>query len=108
MADRPAFDPTGYESPELAELNRPHHAIAWDLIEAERAVDAARRAFAPKAVYDPLFTVYIAAREAHERCLTQLDIEVAAYCARVEAAGGLDAYLGRTEEADTSQAELEL
>lgn len=106
MTARPEFDPSVYESPELAELNRPIHALAWDLIEAERALYAARNARAPAAIYDPLEAAYFAARKAHEEALAILDIQVAAYCDRIDAAGGLDDYLGRGEEADTSQLAL--
>lgn len=40
MSERPAFDPSVYESPELAEINRPLHDLAWDNIEAMRAYRA--------------------------------------------------------------------
>ncbi len=34
---RPTFDPGVYETPELAEINRPLHDLSWDNIEAQRA-----------------------------------------------------------------------
>jgi len=105
---RPAFDPSVYESAELAELNRPLHALAWDMIEAEQACTAACRAHASREVYAPLEAAMFAARKAHSEALDKLDAEVAAYCERVEAAGGLDAYLGRVEEVDDSQHALAL
>lgn len=103
---RPAFDAAGYESPELAEFNRPVHAICWDMIEAEKALEAARVAHVSDAIYTPLETVFLAARKAHNDALDVLDAQVAAYVDRIEAAGGLDAYLGRVEAADESQLAL--
>lgn len=108
MTDRPAFDPSGYESAELAELNRPIHAIAWDMIEAENAARAASNAHASREIYQPLEAAMFAARAAHRTALDALDIEVAAYVERIEAAGGLDAYLGHVEAADDSQLALTL
>lgn len=107
MTTRPDFDPTVYESPELAELNRPLHALAWDMIEAEQVCTAASRAHVSRDVYAPLEAAMFAARDAHRVALDQLDIDVAAYCDRVEAAGGLDAYLG-VVAADDSADQLAL
>ncbi len=83
---RPAFDPTVYETPELAELNRPLHALGWDMIEAERALSALTAASAPKAAWDAQFAIVATARSAHAVALDALDVQVAAYCARAEAA----------------------
>lgn len=105
---RPAFDPSGYESPELAQLNVPLHPLAWDLIEVEHEIHAATKAHAPASIYNPIEARYLAARKAHEAALAQLDIDVAAYCERVEAAGGLDAYLGRSVDDTSTQTELSL
>lgn len=106
MATRPDFDPSVYESRELAELNRPIHALAWDMIEAEQACSTASKARVSREVYAPLEAAMIAARAAHRAALDELDIAVAAYCERAEAAGGLDAYLGVVEPADTAQLAL--
>lgn len=104
MSTRPDFDPTVYESPELAELNRPLRSLAWDMIEAERACDAARKARVSREVYQPLEDAMFAATAAHRAALDELDIALAAYCDRIEAAGGIDAYLGRVEVEDNRQA----
>jgi hypothetical protein len=106
MSDRPAFDPSVYESPELAELNRPIHALCWDMIEIERELDKARNARVSRDVYAPLEARYFAARDAHRAALDALDIAVAAYCDRIEAAGGLDAYLGRVDADVADQLDL--
>lgn len=83
---RPIFDPTVYETPELAELNRPLHPLAWDMIEAERALTAMTKARAPREEWDAQLDVVVKARDAHAAALAVLDEQVAAYVARAEAA----------------------
>lgn len=102
MTTRPAFDPSVYESAELAEINRPVHPLAWDMIEAEQACTAASRARVSREVYQPLEAAMFAARAAHREALDLLDVQVAAYCDRIEAAGSLDAYLGREIASDAT------
>jgi hypothetical protein len=80
VTTRPDFDPTVYETPELAEINRPLHSLAWDLIEVERELNAARNAHASAAVYNPIEARYFVARKAHEDALAVYDVAVAAYC----------------------------
>lgn len=84
---RPTFDPTVYETAELAELNRPLHAIAWDMIEAERAARALNTATPRpgKVLIDAAYDTMFAARAAHAAALTVLDEQVADYVARQDA-----------------------
>jgi hypothetical protein len=79
---RPTFDPTVYADADLAEINRPMHQLGWDLIEAERALDALKAA--PKAQWDAAFETYAAARKAHDAGLLAYDAAIAAYCEAAE------------------------
>jgi hypothetical protein len=91
MTTRPDFDPAAYETPELAELNRPLHALGWDMIEAEQLLTEMTRNRAPKAEWDAQFEVVTKARAAHSAALDALDVEVAAYCERAERAEAIAA-----------------
>ena len=81
--DRPAFVPSVYETPELAELNRPIHPLAWDMIEAEQALRSIP--IDQPEDYKAQLEVVLAARKAHSDAVDALDIEIEAYCARRDA-----------------------
>jgi hypothetical protein len=80
MTTRPAFDPSVYETAELGEMNRPLHALAWDMIEAERAERAVP--ISDRAGYEIAFAKMIAARKAHADALAAYDIDLASYLER--------------------------
>lgn len=84
MTTRPAFDPSVYETPELAEINRPIHPLAWDMIEAERKLTELTKANAPRAQWDAQFDIVAAARAAHAAAVDAADVEIAAYLERRE------------------------
>lgn len=85
---RPDFDPTVYETAELAEFNRPIHPLAWDMIEALSKLTEMTNARAPRAEWDAQFEIVKAARAAHEAALAVLDEQVEAYVARAAASEG--------------------
>lgn len=94
MTNRPEFDPSVYETAELAELNRPLHALAWDMIEAERKLTSLNGA--PRDIWDAQFAIVAEARAKHAAALDHLELEVAAYMERAERA----ALIAEAAEAD--------
>lgn len=105
MTTRPAFDPSVYETPELAELNRPIHPLAWDMIEAESALTALTQSRAPAAEWDAQFAVVAAARKAHAAALEILDAKLAGYAERTRRDQAA-AYLAKRAARRAAQPEL--
>jgi len=81
--NRPAFDPSVYDTAELAEINRPLHDLAWDNIEAQAAYRAlSARDPGIRAAHDLVMTT----QAAHKAASAEADIKLDAYLEAREAA----------------------